>query len=155
MNRIKTALGATFVAASVMASGAFAADDSKADKATKTNKADATQVVPSRDDLKPGAAPTVRDMDANTQRQHDPNSAAAKAGRDEMKPDATPTARGTGETTNLGRAGAQPAAAATATSAADVRDWAAIDKNNDNLISPEEMEEALKAPAPQAAKPRS
>lgn len=35
-----------------------------------------------------------------------------------------------------------------------IRDWKAIDKNNDNLISPEEMEAWLKAnPGPQAKKP--
>jgi hypothetical protein len=40
----------------------------------------------------------------------------------------------------------QPAAVASG----EVRDWAAIDKNNDNLISPEEMEAALKQNAPTA-----
>jgi hypothetical protein len=42
--------------------------------------------------------------------------------------------------------------AGTQRAAADVRDWSAIDKNKDHLIQPEEMEEALKAVGPQAAK---
>ena len=34
----------------------------------------------------------------------------------------------------------------------EVRDWKAIDKNHDNLISPEEMEAALKQPSSQGGK---
>jgi len=36
--------------------------------------------------------------------------------------------------------------------AGEVRDWRAIDKNHDNLISPEEMEAALKQPSSQTGK---
>jgi hypothetical protein len=38
----------------------------------------------------------------------------------------------------------QQQAATQRVAAGDVRDWDAVDKNDDNLISPEEMEEALK-----------
>ena len=34
----------------------------------------------------------------------------------------------------------------------EVRNWKAIDKNHDNLISPEEMEAALKQPSSQGGK---
>ena len=84
------------------------------------NKADKTQVVPSRSDLQPGAAPTVRGLDDNVQRQHDRNSATGKKAG---------TAKATGATVPP--------------SAGEVRDWSEIDKNKDNLISPEEMENYL------------
>ena len=83
------------------------------------NKAGKNQVVPGRSDLQPGAAPTVQRMDDNGQRQHDRNAASKTLGA--AKP-AAPVATGTNE----------------------VRDWAAIDKNKDHLISPEEMEDYLK-----------
>ena len=89
------------------------------------NKADKNQVVPARSDLQPGAAPTVERLDDNTQRQHDRNAASK-------------------------RPGAAKSAAPVAASTGEVRDWAAIDKNKDHLISPEEMEDYLKqgSPAP-------
>jgi hypothetical protein len=120
MNRIHAGWKIALVAATLSSGAAFAADDSK--KVT-TNKGDAAQVMPSRDDLKPGAAPTVPRMDDNAQRQHDRNTRSAAPA-------------GTGTTTG---------AAPSGTAAADVRDWATIDKNNDHLIGPDEMEAYLKA----------
>lgn len=46
------------------------------------------------------------------------------------------------------------ASASSGKTAADVRDWSKIDKNNDHLIQPEEMENWLKQTGPQAAKPK-
>lgn len=124
MNRWKsTLLAALFTSASL--SGAAWAQ-------SQTNKADATQVVPSREDLKPGAAPTVPRMDDNAQRQHDRNTGVdnpAKAG--------------------------SASAANTGNMAPEVRNWEAIDTNKDNSIQPEEMEVWLKKVGPQAAKPAS
>jgi hypothetical protein len=138
MNRIHASLGAVFVAASMVSVGALAADDATKQGKSATNKADKTQVVPSRDDLQPGAAPSVQRMDDNVQRQHD---------RD----------RGSGATAAGGAATGTNAGRTASADAKDVRDWDAIDKNNDNLIGPEEMEEALKATGPQAKpqQPRS
>ncbi|MCY7369574.1 MAG: hypothetical protein LH479_01550 [Polaromonas sp.] len=124
MNRITTALNvAAFAATSMVGAAAWAADDTKA--GAKTNKADQTQVMPAREDLKPGAAPTIESMDANTQRAHDRDRGA--------KPEPRASA-----------ARAAPSAkAGPALAAGDVRDWKKIDKNQDNLISPEEMESEL------------
>lgn len=139
MKLMYASLSAALVAASVASGAALAAD--QATKGTNaTNKADKTQVVPSREDLKPGAAPTVQRMDDNVQRQHNRNR------------DGGATAAG-GTATGAAAQGARSGSVA----AKDVRDWNAIDKNNDNLIGPEEMEEALKAAEPQAKpqQPRS
>jgi hypothetical protein len=121
MIRAHTLLSAALVAA--VTTLTMAADPSS----PVGNKADKTQVVPSRSDLQPGAAPTLSNMDDNAQRQHDPNSAAGTA---------------------------KPAGATPAPGAGEVRDWSAIDKNKDNLISPEEMEAYLMQTRSPAA-PRS
>jgi hypothetical protein len=127
MKHAHTLLGAALVVA-------FTTSAIAADPASPTgNKADKTQVVPSRSDLQPGAAPTVQRMDDNAQRQHDPNSAAAR---------------------NAGPAKSAGTATPAAASAGDVRDWAAIDKNKDNLISPDEMESYL-TQSRSAAAPKS
>lgn len=89
-----------------------------------TGGKDATQVVPKKEDLP--ARPSVPAMDANVQRQHDRDSG--------VKPQGATAQRG-GQV-----------------AAGGVRDWDAIDTNNDNLIQPEEMEAALKEVGPQAAK---
>lgn len=136
MKSVHTALAAAVAALSVAGGAAFAAD---APAGSKTDKADKTQVVPARDDMKPGAAPSVPRMDDNAQRAHDPDRAAKS--KDKGK-----GAAASGETTATG------GKAGRATSSADVRDWSKIDKNNDHLISPEEMEEALKEPGPGAKK---
>jgi hypothetical protein len=109
MVRMHIALASALVAASLTGGGALAAEQ------TKTNKADKSQVVPQRDDLKPGAAPTVQRMDDNAQRAHDRDAGTARSGS------------------------AKPAA----TGGAQVRDWAQIDKNKDHLVGPEEMEQWL------------
>jgi hypothetical protein len=90
----------------------------KAAPAASAANADKTQVVPGKKDLNPYPA-TVEKMDDNAQRIHDRDSAAGRQG-----------------TSAAGQQARAPSAA--------VRDWAAIDKNKDNLISPEEMEAALK-----------
>ena len=113
MIRIHTALSAALLAASMVSGAAIAAD-----QPSKTNKADKTQVVPPRDDLKPGAAPSVQRMDDNAQRAHDRNTGSSKAGT--------------------------AAPAASRVDPAQVRDWSKIDKNSDHLIGPEEMEDWLK-----------
>lgn len=127
MKHAKTLLEAALVVA--FATGATA----NAQTPATGNKADKTQVMPPRSDLKPGAAPTVPSMDSNAQRQHDRNAGAAKsAGSAKTTGTATSAAPGAGE----------------------VRNWGEIDKNKDNLISPEEMEEYLKqsrsTPAPKS-----
>ena len=119
MKHTKTLLGAAFAVACASAAAAAAPTPATG------NKADKTQVMPSRSDLKPGAAPTVPSMDSNAQRQHDRNSGAAKTA-------------GTGKV----------AATATPASVGEVRDWAVIDKNKDNLVSPDEMEAYLKQSGP-------
>ncbi|MBA2722026.1 MAG: hypothetical protein H0W48_12930 [Methylibium sp.] len=186
MNRINTLVGAALVAGSFVASSAVAADKTTGE--TSTNKADSTQVVPARGDLQPGAAPTVRSMDDNAQRQHDPDRKGGGAGdgagtaagqtstnkadqtqvvpsRDDLQPGAAPTVEsmdanaqrqhdrnrdGSAQGSSTGAAAGGEMAAASS----ETRDWSAIDTNNDNLISPEEMEAALKADGPQAAEPK-
>lgn len=95
------------------------------DKAAPSADADKTQVAPDKKDLKPYPA-TVEKMDDNAQRMHDRDSAAS--------PQASPTKP-------QANANADQQAGA---SQADVRNWDSVDKNNDNLISPEEMEAELK-----------
>jgi hypothetical protein len=100
------------------------------DKPATPANADKTQVVPGKKDLKPYPA-TVEKMDDNTQRIHDRDSAAVPQG-------STSNAKTT--------AGQQVRKVPEG-----VRDWAAIDKNGDHLISPEEMEAALNDGRPPAA----
>ena len=112
---IQALLAVAFVATAVFSSAVSAQTTSPA-----TNKADPKQTMPARDDMKPGAAPTVQNIGDNAKRQHDPKAAAAN------------------------KAGTAAAAAATpATTGDEVRDWARIDSNKDNLISPDEMEKYL------------
>lgn len=127
MNRWKSTLVAGLFASASMSGAVWAQEQTKKAK-DQTNKADATQVVPSREDLKSGAAPTARGMDDNAQRQH---------GRD-------------GATRSSGTPNAKANARAETQAAAGVRDWSQIDKNNDNLVQPEEMEAWLAQVGPQA-----
>ena len=121
MKYVQPLLGASFVVAAVFSSAALAAEPATA----PGNKADSSKVMPQRTDLQPGAAPSVQSMGENAQRQHDRNAATPKP------------APGAAATTNS----AQPRGAAP--DVGEVRDWAKIDKNKDNLISPEEMETYL------------
>lgn len=123
MNRIYTVLGIALLASSTIGGVAVAGD-----QAEKAGNADKTEVVPSRDQLDPNP-PTVQKMDANVQRQHD----ADRDGGSTQQPQAA------------SGGGGQMAAGG-----GETRDWAQIDTNNDNLIQPAEMEEALKATGPQA-----
>lgn len=85
---------------------------------------DGSKVMPTQKDVQQSQAqPSNENMDANAQRAHDRNTAST-------------------------RANSSSSSAAVASS--DVRDWSAIDKNQDNLISPEEMEASLKQNAPAA-----
>ena len=103
------------------------------EKAAPAADADKTQVAPDKKDLKPYPA-TVEKMDDNAQRIHDRDRAASP-----QDGSANPQAN-----TNAGQqAGA---------SQADVRNWDTVDANNDNLISPEEMEAELKLASPQSSK---
>ncbi len=137
-NLIALALAGTFAGAAIAADPAPAVG----------NKADSTKVVPQRSDLQPGAAPTVQSMGENAQRQHDRNAAATPKSPDAAK---TPGVTATGATATTSATAAAPAP----TGAGQVRDWAAIDKNKDNLISPEEMEEFLKQSSAAAPAPKS
>ncbi|MBA3598910.1 MAG: hypothetical protein H0W40_16265 [Methylibium sp.] len=176
MNRINILAGAALVAGSFVGSSALAADQTT--NQTSTDKADKTQVVPAREDLKPGAAPTVERMDDNAQRQHDRDRGSAGAGSGTGTDAAAGTGAAAGADAGVGGATAPAAAgggagaeasAGGSNAAADssargggmatagggeTRDWAAVDTNGDNLISPEEMEEALKATGPQAGQKR-
>jgi len=77
--------------------------------------------------------PSNENLDANAQRAHSPSMTRSGPSSD-------------------AKAGEVPA------SPSEVRDWSAIDKNHDNLISSEEMEAYLKEGAPQtsmSAQPRT
>ena len=113
MKPVQIVLAVAFVATAVFSSAVSAQATTPA-----TNKADPKQVMPARDDMKPGAAPTVQNIGDNAQRQHDPKGAAANKG---------------GAVTAPG----------TAAAVGEVRDWARIDTNKDNLISADEMEKYL------------
>lgn len=96
------------------------------DKSTSPQKADKTKVTPGKKEAPKTAEPSVETMDDNAQRAHDRNKTAGAK---------------------------DPAAARRApTAVGEVRDWRAIDKNRDNLISPEEMEASLKQGASPGAK---
>jgi len=87
------------------------------DKPNATQNSDKTKVVPSKKDVQQ-TQPSNEMMDQNAQRAHD---------------------RNTGSTPPPSTKAQRPA-----TTVGEVRDWNAIDKNHDHLISPEEMEAALK-----------
>lgn len=135
MNRWKSTLLAAMFAGASMSGAAWAQDQPSKPKA-QSSKADATPVVPAREDLQPGAAPTAQRMDDNTQRAHDRDRDGAKKG--------TGSASAKGVTADTAGTGATP------TAAAGTRDWDKIDANNDNLIQPDEMESWLKQVGPQA-----
>lgn len=125
-NRLASTMAVALLAAAGLCASALAQD-----KAAPPANADKTQVVPSKKDLKPYPA-TVKKMDDNAQRIHDRDSAAAPQGS-ASNVQATATAGQQARKVPEG-----------------IRDWAAIDKNKDNLISPEEMEAALKEGGPPA-----
>ncbi len=124
MNQKQIFLAGAIVAASFHSAAVLAADP--ADSAT--NKADSMQVVPNRSDLKPGAAPDMKQMDDNAQRQHAPDRATSGQGASTDGAEASPTQPGSAD--------------AAAASTAD-RDRANPDTNGDNLVTPEEMEKFL------------
>lgn len=125
-NRLASTMAVALLAAAGLGTSALAQD-----KPATPADADKTQVVPGKKDLKPYPA-TVKKMDDNTQRIHDRDSAAAPQG-------------------SASNAKTSGTAAEHSRKVPDgVRDWAAIDKNKDHLISPEEMEAALKEGGPPA-----
>ena len=71
---------------------------------------------------------TARDLDDNTQRQH------SRSASPDAKPAAPTAQRKEGQPASMKDRGAPRATG--------VRDWAAIDTNQDHLISPKEMETA-------------
>lgn len=121
--------------------------------------ADKTQVQPDKGDLKPDPA-TVEKMDDNAQRIHDRDRDAAAQGKapdaqGNAQSNAQGNAQGEAQGNSQGNAQANAGNSQQARpSQGDVRDWSAVDKNSDNLISPEEMEAALKETSPQASKPK-
>lgn len=87
---------------------------------------DRSKVVPTQKDVQQSQSqPSNENMDANAQRSHDRNTGSSR-----------PNSK------------SQSAAVASG----EVRDWNAIDKNHDNLISPDEMEASLKQNAKSAPK---
>lgn len=127
---MNTPLSST-MAVAVLASAGWCASALAQDKAAPPAKADRTQVVPGKQDLKQSPA-TLEKMDDNAQRIHDRNAAAPQGSASNVQTRA-----------NAGQAARAPAEG--------VRDWAAIDKNKDHLISPEEMEAHLNEGRPSAA----
>lgn len=117
---------ASTMAAAVLASAGLCASALAQDKAAPAAQADKTQVVPGKTDPTPAPAATIEKMGDNAQRIHARDSAAGLKG-----------------SASKAQAGANPGQQARTSSPA-VRDWAAIDTNKDNSISPEEMEAALK-----------
>ena len=75
-----------------------------------------------------------------------PSANTKPAASTSTRPPADPQIPSDRATAKAGKQSADPAMA--------TRDWAAIDKNKDNLISPEEMEAYLKANPGPLAKPR-
>lgn len=127
MNRIASRLTIALLATAGLTGTALAADSA----AKSAQNADKTQVVPGRDDLKPGN-PSLRNMDDNAQRAHDND-------RD-----------GNTSSPNTSTSYQQRGSGAAGQAAGETRDWAAIGTNSDNLIQPAEMEVALEAVGPQA-----
>jgi hypothetical protein len=117
--------------AALLASAGLCATALAQDKVAPPAKTEKTQVTPGKNEVKP-IAPTLEKMDDNAQRIHDRNRTAAPQG-------SASNVQGSG---NAGQATRGPAEG--------VRDWAAIDKNKDNLISPEEMEAELQRDRPAA-----
>jgi hypothetical protein len=122
---------ASTMAAALLASAGLCASALAQDKAAPPTKAEKTQVTPGKNDLKQSPA-TLEKMDDNAQRIHDRDRAAAPRG-------SASNVQTTATATSSTRAAAD-----------GVRDWAAIDKNKDNLISPEEMEAHLAEGRPAA-----
>ena len=87
------------------------------DKPAPAGSTDKTKVAPSKKDVQQQQSdPKNENMDANAQRAHDRNTGSSAKTKTQ-----------------------HPQVAV-----GEVRDWKAIDKNHDNLISPEEMEASLK-----------
>lgn len=121
------------IALATLAAVGFALPAAAQDRAAGTANNDAKAVVPSKEDLKP-MRPSTQTLDDNAQRAHDRDRGTGSA--------AGGNAGSSSSTVAAGNAGGNQA----------VRDWGAIDRNNDNLIQPEEMEAALKEVGPQAKK---
>ncbi len=129
-NRLTTTLAAGLLASAGLCASALAQE-----KPAPPAKTDKVQVAPGKQQDPKAEPATVEKLDDNAQRIHDRDRAAKPPG----------SAASNVRTTTA------PTAQASRGVPEGVRDWAAIDKNKDNLISPEEMEAALKEGAPSAA----
>lgn len=166
MKRIPTTLAAALLASSLAGGVALAADPGASTQAGEATAGGTAQTAP--------GGPSVGDMDTNAQRAHSPSG---NTGTDSTGTTGNAGATGNADTTgNAGAAtgsgagtmgsdtaGASGAAGSSGAAAGgnqemaasgDTRDWSQIDTNSDNLIGPEEMEEALKATGPQAGQQR-
>lgn len=164
MNRIHTAISAAVLATS-MAGGVVLAGDA-ADKQPATGQ-QATQADQQGENL--GAGPNVRELDSNAQRAHSPTGQTGAttdgermgAGAPDVKdldneaqrahdPQTGAAAGGANASTGTQEAGTTTGGGANGAASGDTRDWAQVDANSDNLISPDEMEAALQEKGPQA-----
>lgn len=112
--------------------------------ATAQTAQDKTAVKPGQEQMKTQQQdPNARGMDDTVQRAHsrDQSSGAAK------------DAKATGDTASTGATTSMSGKQAAPQSGGATRDWATIDANHDNLVSPEEMEAGLKQGGSTAAKP--
>lgn len=164
MNRIHTSLTAAILA--MAGSVAFANDPAHKGQAADSQSAPVTQQqAPQVQDLDTNAqrahqpagdagantdgsmgtaTPGVQDLDTNAQRAHEPKGGAgAEAGAGVEAAGSSGEARGGADASASG-------GDANASASGETRDWSQIDANNDNLIGPEEMEQALGATGPQA-----
>jgi hypothetical protein len=117
MKRIHCTVAAALIAAAF--SSAALAQDKPTAPADAPNANKKVQ-APDKDSVQ-HQQPTTENMDSNAQRQHSRSTPSAQSNRSAQ-----------GSRTQQAQVG-------------EVRNWAAIDKNKDHLISPEEMEAALKS----------
>lgn len=154
MKRIPTTLAAALLASSLAGGVALAADPGASTQAGEATAGGTAQTAP--------GGPSVGDMDTNAQRAHSPsgNTGTDSTGTTGNAGAATGSGAGTMGSDTAGASGAAGSSGAAAggnqemAASGDTRDWSQIDTNSDNLIGPEEMEEALKATGPQAGQQR-
>ncbi len=115
MKRLTSTLAAVGVAAA-FAIPAFAQD--KPTAPADSPNAGKTQQAPKKSEVQ-GKEPSAENMDSNAQRAHSRSTPAASA--------SSKASHGRTQTAQLG----------------EVRNWAAIDKNKDHLIEPDEMQAYL------------
>lgn len=126
-----------FIPSALFASLALMAGVATAQKAQ-----DPTSVAPGKEQIQTQQDPNQRGMDDNAQRQHsrDQSSGADKSGKGAARGGDTAS---TGATASMSGQQAAPQGGTRASA----------DANHDNLVTPEEMEAALKAGGTPSAKP--